>query len=368
MHLSDTSNTANLIKYQGEQLDIALALSKRGNFEESRKILARLDKRDLRVEFNLGWHLIREKKLKEGFDKLSAGRWINVFGSPMPNWKSLNKKNVPIYNNENLKDKHVLLLGEGGLGDEIITIRFCQQLHDKGARVIVGCDDKLICLFKTIPYISSFVDRKGPEFVYCDYWIPAMSIPSILNLEYNDVNGSPYLFTQKKRSLPGNKLNKLKVGIKWAGNPEYEHDLLRTLPFANILDVTSTEGIDFYSLQKDRLNELEGIKTLPFWDLAPELKTWTDTMEIINSLDLVITSCTSIAHLAGAMGKPTWVVAPILSYYTWAVPGNKTRWYDSVTLFRQTVFEDWNEPFAQVKKNLQLIIEGKLDLLCRPLL
>lgn len=357
----------DLIKYQNQQLDLSLFEYKRGNFEKSKEILLTLNQEDLRVVFNHGWHLLREGKLKEGFRKLDAGRILKAYGSPVPDWVNLGKQNVPIYNNENLEDKFILFHGEGGYGDEIITIRFCKLLYDKGAKVIVGCNNNLIDLFKTLPYIHSFVDSRGSQFVHCDYWIPSMSTPGILNLNYSDISGNPYIFVQNKRNLPGNKTCKLKVGIKWAGNPEFEQDSLRTLPFNKIIDLLEIKNINFYSLQKDQRIQTGSSQEILFWDLASKLKTWTDTAEFINSLDLVITSCTAVAHLAASMGKPTWVVVPLFGYYTWAVPGNKTRWYDSVTLYRQTVYEDWTEPFERIKTDLQLVIEGKLDLLCQPL-
>ena len=82
------------------------------------------------------------------------------------------------------------------------------------------------------------------------------------------------------------------------------------------------------------------------------MKTWRDTAEIISGLDLIITSCTSVAHLSAAMGKPTWIIVPALSYYMWVLPGNKSPWYDSVTLYRQTEYNNWNAPFEQLKKDL----------------
>ena len=104
-------------------------------------------------------------------------------------------------------------------------------------------------------------------------------------------------------------------------------------------------GVELFSLQRD-----EGlIDDLPFTDLQDDLKTWDETASIIQSLDLVITSCTSIAHMAGALGKETWVIVPIMPYYTWAKPGNTSVWYDSVRIFRQTEYSNWDSPLKEVK-------------------
>ena len=86
--------------------------------------------------------------------------------------------------------------------------------------------------------------------------------------------------------------------------------------------------------------------------MKDDMKTWQDTAEIIKGLDLVITSCTSIAHLAGALGVETWVVVPILPYYTWVLPGDTTPWYDSVRIFRQEKYGEWSQPFEKIKIEL----------------
>ena len=89
------------------------------------------------------------------------------------------------------------------------------------------------------------------------------------------------------------------------------------------------------------------------------MKTWDDTANIIADLDLVITSCTSTAHLSAAMGKPTWIITPILPYYTWAIPGEKTVWYDSVRLFKQDKYDDWDSVFQKVEKELNKLANDK---------
>ncbi|NBW19413.1 MAG: hypothetical protein EBR82_66710, partial [Caulobacteraceae bacterium] len=102
--------------------------------------------------------------------------------------------------------------------------------------------------------------------------------------------------------------------------------------------------VEFVSLQRD-----EGSQHRPEWIAESKLDSWLDTQQVAASCDLVISSCTSVAHLSAAMGVPTWVVIPILPYYLWAVPGDRVPWYDSVRLFRQTKYESWTEVFDQVR-------------------
>ena len=147
-----------------------------------------------------------------------------------------------------------------------------------------------------------------------------------------------------KRKLPG----KFKIGIRWSGNPQFEAQQHRVFPVQPLIDLHKIEKITLYSLQRD--NDLKD--NLPFADLRYDMKTWQDTAEIINGLDLVITSCTSIAHLSAALGKPTWIIVPVLPYYTWALPGKKSPWHDTVTIYRQTKHGNWDEPFTSLKNDL----------------
>lgn len=116
-----------------------------------------------------------------------------------------------------------------------------------------------------------------------------------------------------------------------------------------MFDAVDFDDIDVYSLQKDWDGDLPEHIT----PLHKHLSTWEDTAGAIENLDLVISSCTSVAHLAASMGKPTWIVIPILPYYTWALPGETTPWYDTVTLFRQDDVTTWEPAFKDVKKHLK---------------
>ena len=110
----------------------------------------------------------------------------------------------------------------------------------------------------------------------------------------------------------------------------------------------AVHGLDCVSLQRD-----EGADQHPKWMMQADVSDWIATRKSISQCELVITSCTSIAHLAAAMGIKTFIVVPILSYYLWALPGDKTPYYDSVTLFRQEKYGDWSAPFEKIKEKLK---------------
>lgn len=326
-----------MYKNERHPLDISLEFSINGEFEKSEEILKSLPKDDARVIFNLGWHKMRRRNLQSAFECLNVGRFIDVFGNPPIPGK--------IWKDEPLDNKTLLFRCEGGYGDQILNFRFAKKFQEMGARVIVSCSSELKELFSRHGFIC--INNDVEENVYYDYWIPAMSAPYILGMEYDDIDGGQFIYPSNKFSIYSKK-EKLKVGIRWSGNPKFEHHQYRKFPPEFIIDLHEVPNTSFYSLQRD--NDL--IDGLPFADMKDRMKSWEDTANIISDLDLVITSCTSIAHLSGAMGIPTWVIVPILPYYTWSVPGKKSKWYDSVTLFRQTEFGKWDDVFEEVKHEL----------------
>lgn len=312
-------------------LDKALEHARKGEFDESYDILQTMPD-DPRAQFNMGWHEMRKGNLLAGMQGLSVGRWLNCFGSPPV------KTDKPIWRGEDLAGKKILLRGEGGFGDEIINVRFARNFKDLGAYVTVSCSRSLMPLFRILPYVDALVE--APEAADFDFWVPAMSAPLVLELEYCDLSGDAYIPKPETHLLPD-----FRVGLKWSGNPQFEWEQLRRFPKEDMFSLVDV-GPTFYSLQKE---ENEGLPDSVI-DLAPCLTDWLATARIVAGLDLVITSCTSIAHLAGAMGVPVWVVVPICPYYVWALQGSVSPWYDSVKLYRQTV-QGW--PFPQIHSDLK---------------
>ena len=322
-------------------LDAALEYAIQGK-SEGKDILLSLNQNDPRVRFNLGWYDIRDGKLYDGHKNLEYGRLINVFGGAKNQFS-------PRYNGESLEGKTLLFHGEGGFGDEIINIRFAKNFHDLGAKVIVGCSKELFPLFENLPYIHAMIDRDVCNRVYNHCWVPSMSAPMHLKTEYSDISDEPYLNMFNKRWVPKNKSN-FKIGLRWSGNPKFEHQQHRRFPIEKMFELTKIEGATYYSLQRD--NDL--VENIPCIDMRYEMKTWKDTAEIIATMDLIITSCTSIAHLSAAMGKETWVITPILPYYIWALPIDTSPWYKNVKLYRQTEYGNWDEPFNRIQADLKI--------------
>ena len=335
--------------HKGVILDLQLLLSAQGKFDEAKKLESEADKYlsdDKRRDFNKGWQKLREGKFQEGMKLLYNSRQLRLFGSP-----SLQTKK-PMWNGkQDLKNKIIILFGEGGLGDEIINIRFAKNLKSLGAKVVAACSESLMNIFRNVDGVDFVVNRNYASTVSHDYWVPCMSASYFCNINYETLNGSKYIEPSKLDGwdylLKQNK--KIKIGIRWAGNPKFEHEQFRKFPTKPLFDLANIKNVQLYSFQRD--NDLEKLPD-NIIDLAPLIQTWEDTSCALNKMDLVITSCTSITHLSAAMEKQTWIIVPIMPYYLWAIDGNTSKWYNSVKLFRQTKFGNWDEPFNNIKNEL----------------
>jgi hypothetical protein len=326
-----------------QPLDLQLEASKRGDFEKAKAIAAVLEKTEPdnnRAAYNRGLYVLMDGNLQEGMRLLTRGRFENVFGDRKPNtprdiWSGTEKGTV------------VLRL-EGGLGDQIHQVRFAQDIVGRGCKAIVSCHPSLINLFSQLPHVSAVITQEAIGSVYHDFWVPAMTAPLSLGIEYKDVLGGAYI--QKPESLDKKKF---RIGLRWQGNHLFEHDHNKYFDPKLLFGAVAGRDVEFVSLQRD-----EGAQHRPEWIVESNLNSWEDTQVAVASCDLVISSCTSVAHLSGAMGIPTWVVTPLLPYYVWATPGEKCPWYDSIRLFRQTKFEDWSEVFIKLSCELDLHLKG----------
>ena len=277
---------------------------------------------------------------------MNVGRLIEVFGSP--------HIGGPIWKDQPLEGKTVLFRSEGGFGDEIINFRFAKDFKDKGANVVVSAHPGLCPLFARHGFTCVTNKTAEQQGVYYDYWVPGMSAAYVLGYEFKDLTGKPYLTAEPKPVVK--KPDTLKVGLRWSGNPQFEHEQHRKFDPQPLIDLHKIPGVSCYSFQRDG----DIINDLPFEDLAPELNSWEDTASYLKAMDIVITSCTSVAHMSAALGVETWVIVPIMPYYIWAVPGEKSAWYENVTIFRQTKYGNWDEPLNAVTEALKKRAKLKL--------
>jgi hypothetical protein len=329
----------NIEQKRGQLLNEQVEAGIRGDFargweisEELRGLVPNCN----RAGFNRAWYEMMRGDLLAGLKLLDCGRWEKAFGDPpLPT-------NKPIYRDEDLSGKFLLFCSEGGLGDEIINVRFVTDFARKGARVTVTCDPSLATVFSRIEGVASVIGHRRAPDIYHDFWVPAMSAARILEKTYDSLDGRPYLSADPtyvakwKPTIESMFGSRARIGLRFYGNPKFEHEQHRRFPIDGLTKAIGDRP--WINLQKE--------------ESALNLETWEDTLAILSQLDLVITSCTSVAHASAALGKETWVITPILPYYIWALPGETSPWYNSVRLFRQEKFGDWTSVFEKIKTEL----------------
>lgn len=300
-----------------------------------RKILTESHTKDIdnRVRFNLGTYDLRNGNFKEGLrEVLLGGRKLNI-------WHKFQFPENQLWEGTHQPGKTIVLCAEGGIGDEIISVRFMKHFRDIGMTPIWFTDRKDIAkIFER----NGFNTVSNLKTIPQDWlWSYAMPSPVYLDLTEDQLWDGPYL-------NPLNNTPKLdgikKIGIKCMGNPKYDQDLHRTIPFDQLIDCIP-EGYEIYSFHID-----EDFNHPRVTNLKDKIKTWDDTLDYLNQMDLVISSCTSLIHAAGAIGKDSIVIIPILTYYTWAKPEHHTKWYgENMTILRQTEYDNWNAPLNELK-------------------
>jgi|LauGreDrversion4_2_1035121.scaffolds.fasta_scaffold00018_59 hypothetical protein len=338
-----------------KKIDISVELSMRGNFEESYKVLCEAQNENPlcnKIAFNMGWYALRHNKLQEGMENLAKGRFENCFGNKKPNVPT------PIWDGKKIGT--VLYYLEGGLGDQIHALKYIKDINKRGCDVIVACSAELFPIVRCCVGVKMIIEHAAAGGVYHDFWCPAMSVLIPLGYEYKDIDGTPYI---SKTNSPKNKIPV--IGVRWQGNPKFEHEQNRKFPLDPFFDSLKNVEANFVCLQRD-----EGEEHCPEFIKKVPLNTWGQTRDVMSSCDLVISSCTSVAHLSGAMGVETWIIVPVLNYYIWSFPGDKSPYYDSVRLFRQKTFGCWDNPIMELKKSLETKfgIKNKGNKLCKNML
>ncbi len=262
----------------------------------------------------------------------------------------------PLWDGSPLNGKTILLWAEQGLGDTLQAIRFAPLVKQRGGTVVVECQAPLVPLLSRCPGIDRLVPRGSPAPVV-DVQAPLLSLPWLLGITLETLPAEvPYLFAdpslveQWRRELEGPP--NLKIGIAWQGNPLYSGDCMRSVPLKHFAALARLPGVRLFSLQKGIGSEQRHAVMEQFYvvDLGCRLDETTgafmDTAAVLQNLDLVITSDTSVAHLAGGMGVPVWVALCIGCDWRFFQHRKDNPWYPSMRLFRQTRFGDWDAVFA----------------------
>jgi hypothetical protein len=251
---------------------------------------------------------------------------------------------------ENFSGRTLLLWAEQGHGDSLQFLRYYDTIKARGGRVIVQVQPALKRLMQLQNRYDA-VYALGEAVEPFDLHLAMMSAPSIFQTDLETIPAPiPYLTAPDLYDLPKpRQASVLKVGLVWAGNPgNVTADRVRSFDFETFGPVLACQGVQFYSLQVGRTAPLPDAVI----DLAADLTDFAVTADALSQLDMLISSCTSVPHLAGALGKPVWLALNKASDYRWGQNGTTTPWYPNFKLYRQPVLRDWSQPMAQIAADL----------------
>ena len=246
----------------------------------------------------------------------------------------------------------VLLHAEQGLGDCLHFIRYAPLVAAKGAKVVVECPPPLVGLVESCAGISQVVAR-GDALPPFDLHAPLMSLPGLLDTRADSVPAeTPYISAPERAGAPLEKAlatpaGRINIGFVWAGNPAHDNDRNRSCDAAHFTRLAELADVALYSLQKEAPADALAGPPLA-GDLAPLLGDFSDTAYAVQKLDLIITVDTALAHLAGALGRPTWLLLPHAPEWRWQLGRDDSPWYPTLRLFRQSRPGDWHGGFERV--------------------
>ena len=266
---------------------------------------------------------------------------------------------------ENISGKTIFLHSEQGFGDTILFGRYIPLVAARGARVILEVPLPLVELMATVSGVSQIVRRGDapPDF---DMQCPLPSLPLAFGTRLETIPSAvPYLRASPEAAMNwdarlGAK-HRPRIGLAWSGEPTHAGDANRSIPLSSLLSLLDI-GATFVSLQKDvRATDatvLQGRSDL--LDFRDDLKSFSDTAALVSQLDLVISVDTSVAHLAGALAKPVWVLVPFVPDWRWQLDRDDSPWYPTARVFRQDDARNWAHVIARVHAALSEFVQSRL--------
>jgi len=268
----------------------------------------------------------------------------------------------PLWRGEPIEGKTILLHSEQGFGDAIQFCRYAPLVSARGARVILEVDKALRALMTSLGEGVQIVSRGDmlPDF---DLQCPLMSLPRAFATELETVPSAPFYLsappqnsTEWRERLGARK--RCRIGLVWSGNPAHKRDQNRSIDLGALLPILDVDA-DFISLQKD-VRPADAVVLGQRADIAQfggALSDFSDSAALISELDLVITVDTSVAHLAGALGRPTWILLPYLPDWRWLLDRETSPWYPTACLFRQDETRAWSNVIPRVRQALLELIQ-----------
>ena len=343
-------------------LNLAIALADAGRLDEALRMFesSLAERPGAMAHFNYALALLRFGRLTEGWRHYEF-RW-----QMQPSLSRRLRVSAPVWSGQDLTNKTLLLRVEQGFGDTIQFLRYAPKLKALGATVIVRVQAGLEELARGFAGIDHVL-AQGEESPIFDFYAHTLSLPRVFGTDLDSVPAEiPYLHVDSPRAaawlrrIPHD--NRPRVGIIWGGDPGHLKDRYRSTLLASWRPVLGVPDIRFFSLQKGpRTSELAAMREEDIVDLDSALENFADAAAAIDELDLLICVDTAPAHIAGALGKPVWVLLPTPCDWRWLDGRDNSPWYPSMRLFRQTRRGEWSDVFSRVAAALREFVRDRAN-------
>jgi hypothetical protein len=256
----------------------------------------------------------------------------------------------PTWNGEFSLNLRLFVHAEQGYGDIIQMSRYIPLLAKKGILVTLECPPEISHLLDSVLGLERLIWSGDHLPTDIDAEISIMSLPHCFSTDISTIPADvPYIFPDVERVDKWKEVlgGGFKIGLVWQGNPSFPNDAKRSFPLTAMAPLLALPKIRFFGLQKD--HGRENMEEFPaITDLGPHLHNFVETAAIIANLNLLITCDTGLAHLAGAMGKPTWLALPYEPDWRWMINRTDSPWYPTIQLFRQPTEGDWDSVFTMM--------------------
>jgi len=353
------------------------AIEIKPDFAEARNNLGNLFMEEGRLDDATSTYLhALESRLDYADARLNYGLLLLLRGDFVRGWPyyearwglskaAVRKFSQPMWNGEILAGKRILVHAEQGFGDAIQFVRYAPLIAKRGGKIVIECPGTLVELFGSVKDAPEVIAAGDPLPPF-DVHIPMLSQPFIFRTTLKTIpNEIPYLLAPPDRCVTwarrlGEDRSRPRVGLICAGSTEHWKSRRRNISPEVMLPLASIPGVDFFSLQLP--SETNGVP----WQLGSHgvidhtkhIKDFADTAALIEQLDLVISVDTAVAHLAGALGRPVWILLPFVPDWRWGLESETTPWYPTMRLFRQPALHDWDTVIKRVAEELRELAEA----------
>jgi tetratricopeptide (TPR) repeat protein len=269
---------------------------------------------------------------------------------------------LPMWDGVHAPARRLLVWHEQGVGDTFAMARFLRAARERVAQVTLACPAATMELLRSVAGVDAVVDLHAPiAFGAFDVWLPTTRLPVVAAARLDRLPAAPYLRAdpQRVRRLRGQlDAPGLRVGLVWSGNPRFARNAERSCGLERLGALNAVEGITWFALQQGAAKREQPTGGMQLVLINAGVRDYADTAAIIAQLDLVITVDTSVANLAGALGRPAWVLLMKTPDWRWGLVGQTSVWYPSLRLFRQRDTGDWTAVIAEVADALRAFVHG----------